>query len=242
MKHHIRLVISILTVLILAANITCQGVDLTNRVPNSEAQSINVNPKTFWGDMTNFLRGDHFGGKSLPTILRSAINVNNGVIIISGNPLKTIDPAELCIKNIIGSLTTNSSISMSNIVLAYMPPFNEALVLAMTDSNNVPVPNTREGLLLGSPLDLKPNTRWINLPRAGSGQPGAMSLWPGEQQGIWSPTWPKECREFDPLYFFKIKKPGLYKLTVMLRLYVEDTNTYLKAIALPPVTVDVLVR
>jgi len=41
---------------------------------------------------------------------------------------------------------------------------------------------------------------------------------------------------------FIVKITGLYKLTVSERLYVVDTNRCLKALALPPVTVDVKVK
>jgi hypothetical protein len=48
--------------------------------------------------------------------------------------------------------------------------------------------------------------------------------------------------DLDPTKYFKITKQGLYKLTVTQRLYVMDTNTYLKAITLPPVSVKVRVE
>ena len=48
--------------------------------------------------------------------------------------------------------------------------------------------------------------------------------------------------ELNPARYFIIEKPGLYKLTVIQRLYVADTNSYLKTITLPPVTVDVRVE
>lgn len=48
--------------------------------------------------------------------------------------------------------------------------------------------------------------------------------------------------DLDPTRYFRIKQPGLYRLTVTQRIYIVDTNTYLKAITLPPVTVAVRVE
>ncbi len=134
-----------------------------------------------------------------------------------------------------------------------MPPVNERFVLSLTDSDGEPVPKTPEGQALNRPPSLKPNTRWTDLPRAGTTQPGTFGLFPKELfkmafsdkigAGVSIPNEEvKKMFELDPTNYFLLQKPGRYKLTVIQRLYLEDTNTYLKIISLPPVAVVVRVE
>ena len=237
-----------------AGTATYGGTELTNQFPSNESEFNNTNPTIIWGGTTNFLRGSHFGGKPLSTSLRSVINASNGVIILSGRPLRVVQPACLYVENIRGQLcytsTTNLYMPMTNVVFAYMPPINERLVLSMTDTNGAPVPKTPEGLLLGQPLSLKPKTRWDDLPRVGTGQIGAFSIFPKQlfqvpfsdknRTGV-SLTDQEVKRDFelDPTRYFIVVKSGLYKLAVVQCFYVEDTNAYLSPITLPALNVNV---
>jgi hypothetical protein len=233
----------VLAIFFLGKSPACNGTESTNEFPSDEAEYNNANPKVIWGEATNFLRGDHMGGNPVPTSLRSTIDVSNGVIMLSGHPLKVMHPAHLYIENS----------SATNIALACMPPVNERFVLTMTDANGVPVPKTPEGQALGQFSSLKPNTRWIDLPRVGTGIKGTFGIFPKQLfqmafsdkigAGISIPSQEvAKMFELDPTKYFIIQKPGLYKLAVIPRLYMEDTNTYLKIITLPPVTMDVLVE
>jgi hypothetical protein len=251
-----------LAVLFLQERPVCRGTESTNQFPSNEVVFERANPKMIWGEATNFLRGDRTGGKPLATSLRSAINVSNGVFVLSGHLLKVVDPAHLYIENCMGPLyrsPTRSdqgvpafSVAASNVVWAYMPTLNERLALTLTDANGELVPKTPQGQALGQTPSLKPNTRWTDLPRAGTTRRGAFAIFPrqlfemafSDKIGAGIQIQPEETAkmfDFDPTNYFTILKPGLYKLEVIQRLYIEDTNRYLKAIDLPPVTADVRV-
>jgi len=241
--------------------LACRGIE-TNQFPSNEVEYSNANPKMVWGEVTNFFRGDHFGGEPLPTALRSAIDVKNGVIVLSGHPLKVVNPVHFYIENLAGPLYSSPtayvqgvpsfSVSPTNVVLACMPPFDERLALTLTDSNGIPVTKTSEERALNRPSSLKGKTRWTDLPRAGTGRRGVFSIFPRELfqmafsdkigAGVkLSDQEAERAWDFDPTRYFEIEKPGQYKLTVVQRINIEDTNTYLKTIALPQVTVDVRV-
>jgi hypothetical protein len=120
----------------------------------------------------------------------------------------------------------------------------------MTDTNGIPVPKTTLGLAFWQPLALKPNTGWRrfminNHARIGLSPKGVKEIPFLDLIGSHLPLTPEnmaEAWELNPARYFLLEKPGLYKLTVTQRLYIADTNTYLKVITLPPVTVGVRVE
>jgi hypothetical protein len=202
---------------------------------------MRANPKMAWGKVTNLVIGDTgFSGlvpKTLTPLtasLRAGINARDGVVVVSGQPLKVQRPTELLL------FTESTQVWLG------LPPFNESGIVSMTDSNGIPVPKTPKGLALGQPLKLMPQTTWIR--------------WGGNNRNPWVKIFRTASREImtigsgmeklsstgylvlDPTQYFSIEKPGLYKLTVSLRLYAVDTNTFLKPITLPPVSVDVRVE
>jgi len=178
------------------------------------------NPKMLWGELTNLITGNtRISGtfSTLPPLkfsFRSGINVNNGLIIVSLKTKRVVNPAYRAIEN----FTTN-------LITAYLPEYNERFAVTLIDVNGVAVQKTKEGLSIGESPSLKPNTQQFQAKHN-------------------LPLWPKSIfmQELDPVKYFVIEKPGLYKLTLTQRLYVVKTNTFLETITLPPVTVDVRVE
>lgn len=84
--------------LILGGLLACRGSELTNRITDDQQRYTISNPKMIWGEVTNFIRGDLSGG-SLLTSLRSGIDVSNGIITLSGKPLRLLHPTRLYIEN-----------------------------------------------------------------------------------------------------------------------------------------------
>ena len=214
------------------------------------------NPSVIWGSETNFLRGAMVTGEPLATSVRVGIRVSGGEIVLSGQPLKLDHQACIGLED----LNTNaypqpedSVVPAYDVIWMDLPPAKERLQLSMTDSSGADVPKTPEGLSLGQPFSLKPKAGWMELPREGSGRRGIMALMPGPGFiPCWVDDWPKStfptqeelerAKELDPSRYFIITNMGLYKLTATLSIYVEDTNTCLKPVTLPPVTVNVRVE
>ena len=230
----------------------------TIALPNDEELYNKANPKMIWGEPTNFFRADFAGRGPLLTSLRSALDVSNGAILLSGHPLRPRHPVHILIENFIGSSSCESptkfnqgvptfSEDPTNVVNAFMPVFNDRLALNMTDSRGAPVLRTHEGMLLNQTPDFKQNTPWREFKKRGFGifpkQLSAMpisdkagsaaSILPGAAAAMW---------ELDPTKYFLLNKPGLYTLTLVQRVYVIDTNEFLKVITLPPVAVPVSVE
>jgi hypothetical protein len=243
-------VFSLFTIFLMFGKSVCNGAEPTNQIPSDEVRYNEANLKMIWGDTTNFLRGQ-FNGGPLQTVMRSGIDVNNGIIVLSGQPLGVVHPARLCIEDCLGPLfytPTNDQgipitpVDPTNVIWGLLPPFNERFNMAMTNLDGVPVPKTPEGRRFGRPESLKPNTEWY---------PQYMNVYK-KLDLIPKQVLPMSFSEnskatagmndLDPTKYFKITKQGLYKLTVTQRLYVMDTNTYLKAITLPPVSVNVRVE
>lgn len=238
------LVVIALAIFAAIGNLTGSATD-SNGVPNAETVFNRANPKMIWGETTNFVTGDPFSSsgntlKSLPTSLRVGLDVRDGAIILSGQPLRVSSPPEYLYV-----------FTRSIRVWAGVPPFNQAVILSMTDSNSVPVPKTAKGLALGQSPTLKPETMWIHW-GMNNRNPWleVFNTAPCSIMTFGRYTWHTNNernvrwlgRAIEPTEYFSIKNPGLYKLIVTLRLYVVDTNTYLKPITLPPVTVPVRVE
>ncbi len=218
------------------------------------------NPPVIWGSETNFLRGAMATGQPLVTSIRAGIQVVGGEIVLSGQPLKLEYPAYIGLENLDTNnypkpddLINTGTVPANDVIWMDLPPAKERLQLSMTDSSGAYVPKTPEGLSLGQPFSLKPKTGWMELPREGSGHRGMMALMP--VPGLNScgvDDWPnatfpsqeelKRGKELDPSRYFILTNTGFYKLTATLSIYVEDTNTCLKPVTLPPVTVDVRVK
>lgn len=221
-------------------NPSCRAVD-SNGFSNAAMEFNRANPKMLWGETTNFVGGTPFSSsvtnsKPLPKTLRVGLNARDGMIILSGHPLKIVHPADLYV------FTDSIDIWLG------IPPFNERAIVSMADSNGVPVPKTDKGFLLGQPLTLKPKTTafdwggnnrnpWI---KVFSIAPYGIMTIDTRQKGKSSPN--DFGFVFDPTRYFSIKKPGVYQLTLAIRLYVVDTNRYLTPITLPPVNLPVRVE
>lgn len=234
-----------LAALVTLGYLVCAGGESTNALSKYEMQLNLANPKMIYGEATNFIRGDVNAGLSAGGILRPLLTSlrvgidarnsgnSNGLIILSGTPLAVLCPADLYVF---------SALESPHWIWVGVPPFNESVMLSMTDSNNVQVPMTPNGLALGRPLALRQKTTW--------------SHWGGNNRHPWfiAPYWLLTIgtrqekyagpRHFivDPTQYFAINSPGSYELTITVRLYIVDTNTYLKPITLPPVTVPVRVK
>ena len=127
----------------------------SNSVPRDEVVFSRANPAMIWGDKTNFVTGDPFSSNGtnlvpLAVTLRAGVNVKNGVIVLSGEPLRVLDPADINI------FTDSTQVWLG------VPPFNESVSVFMSDSNNLPVPQTPKGLAVGQPLMLEPGTTWFH--------------------------------------------------------------------------------
>jgi len=227
----------------LAGMSTCAGSELTNAFSSDQTRYTITNPKMIWGEVTNFLRGD-LSGNCLPTSLRSGIDVSGGVIVLSGKPLRPQHPARLFLQNYSGPAfwtfptkydqgVAISSIPTTNWVFAYMPPASHSLAMSMTDSNDTPVSKTPLGSSTGQQPALRPKTVWYRFEKNNHGRFG---LLPKEVQEI------TELSPLDPARYFALEVPGLYKLTLALRIFVMDTNSYVRTVTLPQVDVDVLVE
>jgi len=218
------------TLLIFLVNFACNyaaPVSQITEIHTTFDEKTLDNPKMIWGETTNFLTGEnHFTGivrdgqplKPVLTAIRGGIWVSNGLIILSGRPLKVLHMSYKGFENV-----------STNTIDAFLPTFNERFAVTMFDTNGILVPKSRAGLSLGQSPSLKFNTAWHHWKRY-----SYMS----------AHLWPKSILmyELDPTKYFVIKKPGLYKLTVIQNLYVVNTNGYLERITLPPVTTDVMVE
>ena len=248
-----KLGLNLLMFLLISERLVCYGAEPTNQLPSDEALYNEANPQMIWGAKTNFLRGQANGGP-LQAVMRSGIDVSNGIIVLSGHPSHVMHPARFCLENCLGPLyftpTYDHGVAIvpvdpKNMIHTYLPPFNERFDIAMTNATGEPVPKTPLGRNLGKPSSLKPNTPW-----------GPQLM---DKYKLFSFTGPKDVLpmsfsddtqgtpgddNLDPTKYFKITKNGLYKLTITQRLFIMDTNrnSYVRAIELPPVTVPVRVE
>ncbi len=233
----------------LVMNAAC-GAAETNQVSPAEKEFNDANPKMLWGALTNFPASESVSsGQPVPQLsltLRAGVNAKGGVAILPDKAKKLLPPnADIHI------------FTRSPNVWAGVPPFNESVILSMVDSNGVSVPRTTEGLALGKPLALPPKTtkfwwsgnnrhEWfrvlstapVQILAIGRDTPEVKKLRPDPPEH--SARWMGMA--IDPRRYFSIKKPGLYELSLTLRLYVIDTNTYLKPITLPTVSIPVFVE
>jgi hypothetical protein len=247
-----RLEFGFLMFLLMVGRLSCNGDEPTNQMPSDEVRYNEANPKMIWGDTTNFLRGQFNGGplQTLQTVMRSGIDVNGGIIILSGHPLEAAHPAQFCIEDCLGPLFYTPTydhgvpgipVDPTNVIYCLLPPLNERFDITMTNSDGAPVLKTPEGRRLGKPVSLKSYTEWS--PHSAYKQLnflGPKEVLPMAFSDISQAT--PGMNDLDLTKYFKIRKKGYYKLTITQRLYVMDTNTYLKAVTLPPVTVPVRVE
>lgn len=222
------------------ANVACGTVE-TNQFRTAAEEWMKANPNVLWGGRTNVVIGDlaSSGGntlKPLPTSLWAGVNAKNGEIVFSDQPMQVLSPAT------VGVFTP-----ATKVLRPCLPPLDQSVILSMSDSNSVPVPKTANGLALGQPLTLKPKTtffQWAGNNRnpwlacLNTADYDVMTIGTSKRKTIWG----GQDFVLDPVQYFRITNCGLYKLTITLRLYVVDTNTYLKLITLPPVTVPIRVE
>ncbi len=231
----------------------------TNRFPSYEVLYSQSNPKIIWGGATNFIRGG-YGPDTPPngstpvvpirTSLRGAIDVPGGVIKLVGQPLREERPARLYVENVSGPLFRPASEykdgsfapAATNFVRGFLPPLDQRFAMTMIDAAGVPVPKTSEGRALGEPLSLKPHTSSSFAWRRSGLMP--FGVFPRDLLQATFTDHPRGIRaegEINPARYFKMRRPGIYWLTVVQRLYVTDTNMCLIPVCLPPVTVEVRV-
>jgi hypothetical protein len=191
-----------------------------------------------WGESTNFLRADP-AGTTKATELRVGIRCTNNAMVLSLKPFKVVQSASVYLNSRLGRpvwdypVTTNDGVPTQLVTnpvdFLFLPPENDRFVIGVTDSSGQPVPKTAQGRELGqSPLGGR--IFWRNWGKYGCKGCGLM------------PWADDELYALDPTKYFAIEKSGVYKLTLVQRLYMVDTNAYLKAITLPPVTLDVKVE
>lgn len=231
------------------------GEDLSTRA-SDETLYRRANPQMAWGAVTNFARTEPWA-TNLPTSMRLALDVRSeGIIILSGQPLKPEKPARLLILNATGPLSrlvNNDTVNVdTNAVSVYLPPVQQRIELSMTDSEGAPVARTREGARLGAPLALREGTPFHEstreMKRKRLFKAGVFSRaftdvpFADEYAPSMTARETSETMQFDPTKYFVIKEPGLYKLTATVRFYVHGTNDLLQPIVLPPVEVDVRVE
>lgn len=214
------------------------GAESTNQLNSAEATFNRANPKMIWAGATNFIGGNPFspGGNTLAPLslsLRAGLDVKDGVIVLSGKPFKILYPADI-------HIFTDSLQAWVGV-----PPFNQSVILSMSDSNNVPLSKTAKGDSLGQPLTLKPKTTWFDW-TANNRNPSFKVFREASYElmtiGVPQNVTGQYFKLDDPAEYFLIKSPGLYRLTIAFRLYVVDTNAYLKPLTLPPLVVPVRVE
>lgn len=245
--------------LVLAFFSSCCSAGFCAEFTNDETTYINANPKMVWGGVTNLLTAD-LAGNTERLELRSGINVKDGIIILSGQDSNAINPVRMCLENYSappsrgfstrsdqGVLTTD--VPSTNWAFVYLPPPRERFLMAMTDTNNVPVPKTSAGAALDSPSELNPSTTWQRiensdhsrislLPKGIDEVPFSNLIGEGIPMTRENVT---QMWELNPFKYFELAESGVYRLTVAQRLYVLGTNSCLRPFTLPPVTVDVRV-
>jgi hypothetical protein len=227
----------------------------TSPFPSYEVRYSESNPKIIWGQTTNLIRGG-YGLYTPPsgstpvvpihTSLRSAIDVPGGMIKLAGQPLKALHPARLYIESVSGPLFLSRAEHehgepATNWVRGFEPPVGERLAMTMIDAAGNPVPRTGEGRALGKPLSVKPHTPgqpWRRVGLRGLLLP-PRDLVPANFTD--DPRGAPGMDELNPARYFKMRRPGIYWLTVVQRLYVTDTNMCLMPVCVPPVTVEVRV-
>lgn len=170
-------------------------------------------------------------GKLFPAALRVGIRSSNGVIVLSGKPAKLVHPASVYLKSVLAPpFWTATNSDPNDRVLTFLPPINERFAISMTDATGLPVPKTAEGRSLGQTPSLARSVRSFRWDKYGC---QCVVLLPQEDY---------ELYPIDPTKYFMIENTGLYKLTLIQRLYLVDSNSCLKAINLPVVSIDVNVE
>jgi len=252
---------TLLLVAALTGQLLCADGQTFSTRPSDETQYRKANPQMVWGEITNFVRIEPWA-TNLPTGMRCALDVRtDGVIVLSGQPLKPVKPAYLLIENATGPLSrlvardshgARVAIVETNVVNIYLPPVHQRIALSLKDPEGTPVAQTREGTQLGAPLALGEDTPFYNSTR----EMRRKRLW---RTGVPSRAFAHvtlsdkfdpsmtaseigEMVQLDPTKYFIIKKPGLYKLTATFRFYVHGTNEFLMPITLPSIDVDVRVE
>jgi hypothetical protein len=124
----------------------------------------------------------------------------------------------------------NTNFDPTNRIWTFIPPANECIALSMSDASGGLLPKTAEGLNLGQPPSLDRSARNFQWDKYGC------------ECAVLLPDHDFELYSLDPTKYFDIKNPGRYKLTLVQRIYVIDTNANLKPVELPPVSVDVEVQ
>lgn len=249
LRHCEKTFIVALAIFAAAGGCICSAAEI-NQSESTEAKFSRENPGIIWGDTTNFLTGDIYTNviatplSPRPTSLRLAIASENpdSTIVLSGQALKASTPQEYLY-----------IFTQCPRVWVGVPPFNESVTLSMTDTNGTLLPKTLRGFSLGEPVSLKSKITWLDwgmnnrnpwfkvfdeapYPLMFFGKSGGATNTSDEQNVRWL------GRAIEPAEYFSISDPGLYTLTISVRLYVIDTNMYLKPITLPPVSVNVRVE
>ena len=216
-----------LALLVSATSLSCNRAGPASQYQGIHNMSVDEknldNPKMIWGQTTNLLvfplnvlSGQQLG----PTLIsvRAGIDVSNGVVVMSGSPPKLRHSIYVGHENV-----------SSNLACAFLPAFDQRFTATVIDSNGAPLPKTSDGMRVGRPIALKANTPWQD--------------WRNENY-FTGTLWPQsvDMYEFDPARYFRIERPGLYRLKIVQRLIVVNTNQFLETLTLPPVSVDVKVE
>ncbi len=213
--------------------------DGTNSWPTDEVAYNAANPKMIWSEPTNIFQECN-SRINITVSVRGGIDASNGIIVLSEKPLKCADDVRLCIENY----------SESNWFFAYMPPIYQCLELGLADSSGAPVAATPAGALFGQKQDVKPGTPKYLYSKFHL-TPFAISPKGVRQLALSDSISDPHSRSFDqiqslwrldPSVYFDLNKTGEFKLTVIEKVYIFDSNSALRMVVLPPIAIPVGVR
>jgi hypothetical protein len=209
----------------------CSSAPVSNREnPHSKEFYTVPDSQMVWGEPTNLQLKNPFDIVS--AMLKAGIRSSNQEITLAGEPLKPVGRTLVYLKNVYGrpvwTIPHGTMTPSEYLSCIFLPPVNERMGVTMVDTKGVPVRKTTNGLNLTPPaLEGKKWNHWERDQRE------CISLLSHEDAEVYP---------LDPTKYFALEKPGLYKLTLIQHIYIIDTNNLLKAVDLPPVTIDVKVE
>jgi hypothetical protein len=180
----------------------------------------------FWGIATNIVVGEtHVSGvihgyDPKECILQVGICLSTNRIFYSNKSKMFFPP-------IYEVLLHSSTNSRNKYIPVYLPNLNEQFDINIVDQNGSNIKKTLGGISIGKSDTLAKSVSH-NLARKYGYK--SFPLWPNQTNVL---------REISIGNMFSIKTPGSYKMLFTQRVYIVNTNTFLKAITLPSVSVNI---
>lgn len=209
---------------------SANAADSPIRVLAKKAQFNVPESQMTWGLTTNFTRGDISAEAAFPAAIKAGIRSPNHAIVLSGNLLRPAPPVSVYLESVSGSGGVATNFDPTNRIWTFVPPTNERMAVSMFTANGDPVPKSTQGLSLGKPPTLDRsavNFKWDKY---------------GCQCAVLLPDRDCEIYSLDPAAFFDVTAIGRYKLVLVPRIYIIDTNANLKPVELPAVTINVVIE